>query len=164
MARSKKTPSLEVNSSPRTRRTPSPSRTRSPPSPESERPPGPLSVTTVVDRDAIKVNNANATELKNACDDAVKRVSTPLTVNSTQSSPTSCLHCLLSLYLAGSKCTNADRTLPLSSIYHDQNFSNKSICTQMCVLLWDGLAYLLPLGQPSTGTKSTSRNLSPWSP
>lgn len=29
---------------------------------------------TAVDRDVIKVNNANLTELKNACDDALKRV------------------------------------------------------------------------------------------
>jgi signal peptidase complex subunit 2 len=49
-----------------TRRTPSP--------PESERPVGPLSVVTSQDRDVIKVNTASATELKNACDDAVKRV------------------------------------------------------------------------------------------
>lgn len=36
---------------------------------------GPLSVpVSSADRDLIKVNNANVTELKNACDDAVKRV------------------------------------------------------------------------------------------
>lgn len=49
-----------------TRRTPSPS--------ESERPVGPLSVVSSQVRDVIKVNTASATELKNACDDAVKRV------------------------------------------------------------------------------------------
>ena len=49
-----------------TRRTPSPS--------ESERPLGPLSVVSSQGRDIIKVNTANATDLKNACDDAVKRV------------------------------------------------------------------------------------------
>lgn len=30
------------------------------------------------DRDVIKVNNANLTELKNACDDALKRVRLPV--------------------------------------------------------------------------------------
>jgi signal peptidase complex subunit 2 len=39
-----------------------------------DRPTGPLSAVSPVDRDVVKVNNANATELKNACDDAVKRV------------------------------------------------------------------------------------------
>ncbi|KAF5356811.1 hypothetical protein D9756_006741 [Leucocoprinus leucothites] len=39
-----------------------------------DRPTGPLSVpVSSVDRDVVKVNNANVTELKNACDDAVKR-------------------------------------------------------------------------------------------
>ncbi|KIM70680.1 hypothetical protein SCLCIDRAFT_1206816 [Scleroderma citrinum Foug A] len=39
-----------------------------------EKPPGPLSIPiTPSDRETIKVNNANATELKNACDDALKR-------------------------------------------------------------------------------------------
>ncbi|KAI6116303.1 microsomal signal peptidase 25 kDa subunit-domain-containing protein [Pisolithus sp. B1] len=39
-----------------------------------EKPPGPLSITTVPsERETIKVNNANATDLKNACDDALKR-------------------------------------------------------------------------------------------
>ena len=57
-------------------RTPSPSGTRSKPpsSPESERPVGPLSIVSSQHRDIIKVNTSNATELKNACDDAVKRV------------------------------------------------------------------------------------------
>ncbi|KAF4618834.1 hypothetical protein D9613_010044 [Agrocybe pediades] len=75
MARSKKVSNLEVDSS--VKRTPSPSgrsRTRSPISPESERPVGPLSVVdSSIDRDIVKVNNASSTELKNACDDAVKR-------------------------------------------------------------------------------------------
>jgi len=40
-----------------------------------DRPAGPLSVpVSSADRDVVKVNNANVTELKNACDDAVKRV------------------------------------------------------------------------------------------
>jgi len=79
MARSKKVGRSEVDGSSagtNSTRTPSPSasRTRSPPSPESERPAGPLSITVPsIDRDLVKVNNANATELKNACDDAVKR-------------------------------------------------------------------------------------------
>jgi len=79
MARSKKLGRIEVDSSSagtNSTRTPSPSasRTRTPPSPESERPAGPLSITVLsTDRDVVKVNNANATELKNACDDAVKR-------------------------------------------------------------------------------------------
>ncbi|KAN0084265.1 Microsomal signal peptidase 25 kDa subunit (SPC25) domain containing protein [Tylopilus felleus] len=39
-----------------------------------ERPPGPLSIpVSAVERDTIKVNNTNATDLKNACDDALKR-------------------------------------------------------------------------------------------
>lgn len=48
------------------------------PSPDaiSDRPTGPLSTTIpVTERDIVKVNNANLTELKNACDDALKRVS-----------------------------------------------------------------------------------------
>lgn len=106
MARSKKALNLDVDGSARARhstRTPSPSRTRSPPSPESERPAGPLSITTAADRDVVKVNNANTTELKNACDDAVKRVSTPLTPNitplwgSAQVPPQITLHSLRSL-------------------------------------------------------------------
>ncbi|TFK21128.1 hypothetical protein FA15DRAFT_672837 [Coprinopsis marcescibilis] len=45
------------------------------PSPEaSDRPLGPLSVTIPIsEREEVKVNNANLSELKNACDDAVKR-------------------------------------------------------------------------------------------
>lgn len=40
-----------------------------------DRPTGPLSIpVSPEDRDVVKVNNANLTELKNACDDAVKRV------------------------------------------------------------------------------------------
>jgi signal peptidase complex subunit 2 len=39
-------------------------------------PPGPLSIIIADDdRDVIKVNNANVTDLKHACDDALKRVS-----------------------------------------------------------------------------------------
>lgn len=46
------------------------------PSPESERPAGPLSIAVVSEeRDPVKVNNYNSTELKNACDDALRRVS-----------------------------------------------------------------------------------------
>ncbi|KIM46737.1 hypothetical protein M413DRAFT_23099 [Hebeloma cylindrosporum] len=80
MARSKKSAQAlnidGIGSSSHATRTPSPSssRTRSPLSPESERPVGPLSLAvSSADRDIVKVNNANATELKNACDDAVKR-------------------------------------------------------------------------------------------
>lgn len=44
------------------------------PSPSSDRPLGPLSVTIPKsEREEVKVNNANVTELKNACDDAIKR-------------------------------------------------------------------------------------------
>ncbi|KAJ3554667.1 hypothetical protein NP233_g12371 [Leucocoprinus birnbaumii] len=40
-----------------------------------DRPTGPLAVpVSQTDRDVVKVNNSNVTELKNACDDAVKRV------------------------------------------------------------------------------------------
>lgn len=43
-----------------------------------EKPPGPLSIpASAEERDTIKVNNANATDLKNACDDALKRVRVP---------------------------------------------------------------------------------------
>ena len=46
------------------------------PSPESERPAGPLSIIVAPEqRDVVKVNNYNSTELKNACDDALRRVS-----------------------------------------------------------------------------------------
>jgi signal peptidase complex subunit 2 len=39
-------------------------------------PPGPLSIIiTDEEREVVKVNNASLTELKNACDDALKRVS-----------------------------------------------------------------------------------------
>lgn len=48
---------------------------RSPSPDASDRPLGPLSVTVpAYEREEVKVNNANPTELKNACDDAVKRV------------------------------------------------------------------------------------------
>ena len=85
MARSKKsaqqqaeTESSTVTAKP-TRRTSSPNgdiRNSKPPSssPESERPMGPLSVVSSQHRDVIKVNTASVTELKNACDDTVKRV------------------------------------------------------------------------------------------
>ncbi|KAH0826568.1 hypothetical protein J3R83DRAFT_4924 [Lanmaoa asiatica] len=40
-----------------------------------EKPPGPLSIpVSAEERDAIKVNTANSTDLKNACDDALKRI------------------------------------------------------------------------------------------
>ncbi|KAG5640587.1 hypothetical protein DXG03_008002 [Asterophora parasitica] len=43
-------------------------------SPSPERPAGPLSIVVPPgSREAVKVNNANATELKHACDDALKR-------------------------------------------------------------------------------------------
>ena len=44
-----------------------------------EKPPGPLSIpVSPEERDTIKVNNASQTELKYACDDALKRVCVPL--------------------------------------------------------------------------------------
>lgn len=44
-------------------------------SPDRDRPAGPLSIVTKPeDREHIKVNNANLTDLKNACDDALKKV------------------------------------------------------------------------------------------
>jgi hypothetical protein len=57
----------------------SPSR-RSPSAPASpDKPTGPLSLPIPPDeRDIVKVNNANITELKIACDDALRRVSTSL--------------------------------------------------------------------------------------
>jgi hypothetical protein len=43
-----------------------------------ENPLGPLSIpVSAEERDAIKVNNVNAADLKNACDDALKRVRAP---------------------------------------------------------------------------------------
>jgi len=66
MARTKKANKGGVASSP------SPSRDSGHSSPD--RPTGPLSIIIAPeDRDTVKVNNANLTELKNACDDAVKR-------------------------------------------------------------------------------------------
>jgi len=63
MARSKKSPL--VNGHDAQGRTPSPG---------SERPAGPLSIlVTPGQRDVVKVNNCNSTELKNACDDALRR-------------------------------------------------------------------------------------------
>lgn len=48
---------------------------RSPSPDPADRPLGPLAVTVPAsEREEVKVNNANLTELKNACDDAVKRV------------------------------------------------------------------------------------------
>ena len=71
MARSKK---QEVDGS--STRSTSPSDRQSQATPESERPAGPLSVVIPsAHRDVVKVNKYNSTELKNACDDAVKRVS-----------------------------------------------------------------------------------------
>jgi signal peptidase complex subunit 2 len=74
MARSKKQAQLDVDGTASSTRIPSPSRSSRPPSPETERPVGPLSVPIPAgERDEVKVNNASATELKNACDDALKR-------------------------------------------------------------------------------------------
>lgn len=56
-------------------RSPSPSLS-SPVGASDERPVGPLSVVVPPEeRDKVKVNNASLTELKNACDDSLKRVS-----------------------------------------------------------------------------------------
>ena len=71
MPRSKKPAQQQSDAEDSTLKT-TPSRRTS--SPESERPVGPLSVVSSQDRDVIKVNTASATDLKNACDDAVKRV------------------------------------------------------------------------------------------
>jgi len=74
MARSKRQAQLDADGTTSSTRIPSPSRSSRPPSPETERPVGPLSVPVPAgERDEVKVNNASATELKNACDDAVKR-------------------------------------------------------------------------------------------
>jgi len=78
MARARKQAQhLEADGSAATKlaRTPSPSSGRATsPSLESERPIGPLSISvSSTSREVVKVNNANASELKNACDDAVKR-------------------------------------------------------------------------------------------
>ena len=71
MVRSKKPAQQSETEGSTIKRTP----TRRTPSPETERPVGPLSVDSSQDhRDVIKVNTASVTELKNACDDAVKRV------------------------------------------------------------------------------------------
>ena len=56
-------------------RSPSPALS-SPVGASDERPVGPLSVVVPPEeRDPVKVNNASLTELKNACDDTLKRVS-----------------------------------------------------------------------------------------
>ncbi|KAL0572821.1 oxygen-dependent protoporphyrinogen oxidase [Marasmius crinis-equi] len=69
MARSKKTENGRSDASPIPGRGSSTS-----PSPDTDRPVGPLSVVVPAEeREEVKVNNANVTELKNACDDAVKR-------------------------------------------------------------------------------------------
>ncbi|KAF5310555.1 hypothetical protein D9619_007862 [Psilocybe cf. subviscida] len=74
MARTKNQAKVEVDGTASSTRVPSPSRSSRPPSPETERPVGPLSVPMPAgERDEVKVNNASATELKNACDDALKR-------------------------------------------------------------------------------------------
>ena len=73
MARSKNTPNdaREPRASTPSRSGPISSSASSP-----ERPAGPLSIRIAPeDRDVVKVNNANLTELKHACDDAMKRVS-----------------------------------------------------------------------------------------
>jgi signal peptidase complex subunit 2 len=52
-----------------------PSRRRSSAASSPEKPPGPLSITiSPEERDVVKVNNYSVSELKNACDDALKRV------------------------------------------------------------------------------------------
>lgn len=44
-----------------------------------DRPTGPLAIPMPAgERDVVKVNNANLSELKNACDDALKRVRPPI--------------------------------------------------------------------------------------
>jgi len=59
------------------------------PSPESDRPIGPLSVAPQQVGDVVKVNHYNTSELKNACDDALKRVCTLAFVKLAR------LHCIL---------------------------------------------------------------------
>jgi hypothetical protein len=72
MARSRK-PQPSVTTSTRSSRSPSATSRSGQSSPD--RPEGPLSfLTKPEDREEVKVNNANLTELKHACDDAVRRV------------------------------------------------------------------------------------------
>ena len=80
MARSKSTAvasangSLSNNGSSAAHDASSSRRSLSPDSP-SDRPLGPLSVTVPAsEREEVKVNNASLVELKNACDDAIKKV------------------------------------------------------------------------------------------
>jgi hypothetical protein len=76
-----------------------------------DRPTGPLSITIdSQEREEVKVNNANLIELKNACDDALKRV---------------CPSCPnVSLFISSS-----------NSSCQDQIYSSKYISTQMSSLL-----------------------------
>jgi hypothetical protein len=88
-----------------------------PTSPADEVPTSPLDVTIAdSDREQVKVNNVNLTELKNACDDALKRVCAPT------------LPCN-PLYL-----------INLPSISPTQNYSLKTIPTLMSASHWVGRA------------------------
>jgi len=114
-------------------RTPSPSGTRlkPPTSPESERPVGPLSVVSSQRHDIVKVNTGNATELKHACDDAVKRVRGSSLI----------------FFISTFFCTYFLLSIKLFSTSLDLSSSSKTICTRTFV--WDlaGWAFLLLLEQ-----------------
>ena len=79
MARTPKKPPVSITTNDKSdtkgARSPSPALS-SPVGASDERPVGPLSVVVQPEeRDPVKVNNASLTELKNACDDSLKRVS-----------------------------------------------------------------------------------------
>jgi hypothetical protein len=83
-----------------------------------DRPTGPLSIPVSMEaRDEVKVNNANVTELKNACDDAVKRVS------------------VLGFF---SLCLFLANWFGSSSTSHDQICSNRFMYIRMYDWVWVG--------------------------
>jgi hypothetical protein len=104
-----------------------------------EKPPGPLSTTiSPEEREIIKVNNYSVSELKNACDDALKRVRS---------------------FNESKLTTNAHITYHCST-YRDPFCSNKYIFTLMCDWLWDGRAYSLQQLRDFMGGKLTSKSRS----
>jgi hypothetical protein len=96
----------------------------------------PITPTPSKDHDVVKVNNASLTELKNALDDAIKRVR-------------------IIIFPLLLRLTN------VSSFYPGPTFSNKFISTLMCALPWAGLVYLLRVQPHFTPGASNSSSLSP---
>lgn len=102
-----------------------------------EKPPGPLSIpVSAEERDTVKINNANATELKNACDDALKRVRAPT------------ISCKTSFQ-------------PQCSICRVRTCSNRYTSIRTCDSHSAGQACSSPQPPVSTGGKSNSSSPSP---